>query len=112
MKLYYDLKIKGMSIRLFGDISNVMNKANVLAVDNTTGEPDATLDSGQPPMYVWKPYYFSPPRHIEIGISIGQYLAKIIFYNHPNHLVDTIWAGRKTFKTRILQQVSNQTTAQ
>jgi len=71
LKIYYDLKMKDLSIRLFGDISNVMNRANVLAVDNTTGEPDATLDSGQPPMYVWKPYYFSPPRHIEIGISIG-----------------------------------------
>ncbi|SVD19460.1 uncharacterized protein METZ01_LOCUS372314, partial [marine metagenome] len=71
LKIYYDLKIKDLSIRLFGDISNAMNKANVLAVDNTTGEPDATLDTGQPPMYVWKPYYFSPPRHIEIGISVG-----------------------------------------
>ena len=71
LKLYYDLKMKNLNIRLFGDISNAMNKANVLAVDNTTGEPDATLDSGQPAIYVWKPYYFSPPRHIEIGISVG-----------------------------------------
>ena len=44
----------------------------MLAVDNTTGEPDATLDSGQSPMVVWKPYYISPPRHIEIGISVGR----------------------------------------
>ena len=71
LKLYYDLKMKNLNIRLFGDISNAMNKANVLAVDNTTGEPDATLDSGQPAIYVWKPYYFSPPRHIEIGISVA-----------------------------------------
>jgi outer membrane receptor protein involved in Fe transport len=71
LKIYYDLKMKNLNIRLFGDISNAMNKANVLAVDNTTGEPDATLDSGQPAIYVWKPYYFSPPRHIEIGISVA-----------------------------------------
>ena len=71
LKLYYDLKMKNLNIRLFGDVSNAMNKANVLSVDNTTGEPDATLDSGQPAIYVWKPYYFSPPRHIEIGISVA-----------------------------------------
>ena len=51
--------------------TNVFNKENVLAVDNSTGEPFATLDSGQSPMFVWKPYNISPPRHIEIGISIG-----------------------------------------
>ena len=71
MKLFHDLKVKDIDIRLFADISNLMNRTNVLAVDNTTGEPDATLDSGQPPMYVWKPYYISPPRHVEIGLSVG-----------------------------------------
>ena len=71
LKLYYDKKIKGYNVRLFADVTNLFNKENVLSVDNTTGEPDATLDSGQSPMVVWKPYYISPPRHIEIGISIG-----------------------------------------
>ena len=72
LKLFHDLKVKDIDIRLFADISNLMNRTNVLAVDNTTGEPDATLDSGQPPMYVWKPYYISPPRHIEIGLSVSR----------------------------------------
>ena len=71
LKLFYDKKIKGYNVRLFADVTNLFNKENVLSVDNTTGEPDATLDSGQSPMVVWKPYYISPPRHIEIGISIG-----------------------------------------
>ena len=71
LKLYYDKVFKNLNIRFFSDISNLTNRANELSVDNTTGEPDATLDTGQSPMYVWKPYNFSPPRHIEIGISVG-----------------------------------------
>ena len=71
LKLFYDLKMKGYNVRIFADVTNVFNKENVLAVDNSTGEPFATLDSGQSPMFVWKPYNISPPRHIEIGISIG-----------------------------------------
>ena len=71
LKLYYDRKMIGYDFRIFADITNVFNKENVLSVDNTTGEPFTTLDSGQSLMYVWKPYNISPPRHIEIGISIG-----------------------------------------
>jgi outer membrane receptor protein involved in Fe transport len=71
LKLYYDRKMVGYDFRIFADITNVFNKENVLSVDNTTGEPFTTLDSGQSLMYVWKPYNISPPRHIEIGISIG-----------------------------------------
>ena len=62
----------GYNVRFFADITNLLDKENVLAVDNTTGEPDATLDSGQSPMVVWKPYYISSPRHIEIGISVSR----------------------------------------
>ena len=64
--------MRGYDVRFFADITNLFNKENVLAVDNTTGEPDATLDSGQSPMIIWKPYYISAPRHIEIGISISR----------------------------------------
>ena len=71
LKLFYDLKMKGYNVRIFADVTNAFNKGNVLSVDNSTGEPFATLDSGQSPMFVWKPYNISPPRHIEIGISIG-----------------------------------------
>ena len=72
LKLFYDRKMMGYDIRFFADITNLFDKENVLAVDNTTGEPDATLDSGQSPMVVWKPYYISAPRHIELGISISR----------------------------------------
>ena len=72
LKLFYDRKMMGYNVRFFADITNLLDKENVLAVDNTTGEPDATLDSGQSPMVVWKPYYISPPRHIEIGISVSR----------------------------------------
>ena len=71
LKLYYDQNLKGYTFRIFADITNLFNKENVLSVDNTTGEPFTTLDSGQSLMYVWKPYNITPPRHIEIGISIG-----------------------------------------
>ena len=72
LKLFYDRNMMGYNVRFFADITNLLDKENVLAVDNTTGEPDATLDSGQSPMVVWKPYYISPPRHIEIGISVSR----------------------------------------
>ena len=39
LKLFYDLKMKGYNVRIFADVTNVFNKENVLAVDNSTGEP-------------------------------------------------------------------------
>jgi len=71
-KAYYDLKVRDMArVRIYADITNLFDRNNILNVFNNTGKPDESLNPNNSPMYIYRPYYYSAPRHIELGISIG-----------------------------------------
>jgi len=71
-KAYYDMKIGNMAnVRFYADITNLFDRQNILNVFNNTGKPDESLNSSTSPMSLFRPYFYSPPRHIELGISIG-----------------------------------------
>jgi len=71
LKTFYNLPIKVVNMRLYVDVFNLLNKRNVERVFGTTGKPDETLNPNTSPMWLWRPYFWSEPRHIELGISIG-----------------------------------------
>jgi len=49
----------------------LFDRQNILNVFNNTGKPDESLNPNSSPMWINRPYYYSPPRHIELGINVG-----------------------------------------
>ena len=71
-KAFYDLQIKNMAnVRIYMDVTNLFDRKNVVNVFNSTGKPDESLNPNNSPMWIYRPYYYSAPRHIELGISVG-----------------------------------------
>ncbi len=71
-KAFYDISLRNMAnVRIYMDITNLFDRKNILNVFNNTGEPDESLNPNNSPMYIFRPYYYSAPRHIELGISVG-----------------------------------------
>lgn len=71
-KAFYDMELQGMAhVRFYLDITNLFDRQNILNVYNDTGKPDESLNPNYSPMYTFRPYYYSAPRHIELGMSIG-----------------------------------------
>ncbi|MFQ6673499.1 MAG: hypothetical protein ACE5GH_01785, partial [Fidelibacterota bacterium] len=70
MKAYKDFRFRPVTARLFLDITNLFYKKNVLNVFNNSGKPDESLNPNNSIEWVDRPYYFGPPRHIELGISL------------------------------------------
>lgn len=71
LKAYYDISLKAATVRVYADITNVLNHRNVLNVFDNSGKPDESLNPNTSPMWEMRPYYFGAPRHIELGISVG-----------------------------------------
>jgi len=71
-KAYYDIIIRNLAnVRFYADITNLFDQNNILNVFNSTGMPDESLNPNYSEMYKFRPYYYSAPRHIELGISVG-----------------------------------------
>lgn len=64
-------KFMGLKYTLFLDGRNLLNKRNVLAVWSNSGKPDATIDWDDTEDSVNRPQWLSPPRTIEVGLSVG-----------------------------------------
>ncbi|NOZ03735.1 MAG: TonB-dependent receptor [FCB group bacterium] len=71
MKAYYDLKVPYARVRFYADVTNLFNRKNILNVFDNSGKPDESLNPNTSPMWEYRPYYFGPPRHIELGIEVG-----------------------------------------
>ncbi|MCH8069831.1 MAG: TonB-dependent receptor, partial [Candidatus Marinimicrobia bacterium] len=71
MKAYKDIKIKPLKVRLFMDITNFINRNNILTVFSNSGQPDENLNPNASIEWEDRPYYYGPPRHIEAGIEIS-----------------------------------------
>lgn len=72
LRLNYTFEMMGNSyVRPFVEITNLLDKRNIITVFSTTGSPDFTLDPGTQFEDAQRPYYFGPPRHVEVGVQIG-----------------------------------------
>ena len=58
-------------VRPFLNITNLLDRENVLNVFSTTGSPDFTTDQGTQFEDAQRPQFFGPPRHITLGVHLG-----------------------------------------
>ena len=70
MRAYYDLPLKLANLRLYADIDNVLDNSNVNNVFTDTGTPTESTNPNTSPMWMYRPYYWKAPRHIELGITV------------------------------------------
>ncbi len=66
-----NFKWLGLDFILWADMTNLLNKANVLSVWGYTGKPDATTSSSHTKDYIDRPNHIGPPRTLELGLSVG-----------------------------------------
>ena len=71
LKAYYDFAAKYANIRLYADVTNLFDRTNILNVYNSSGKADQSLNPGVSVIGEFAPTFYGPPRHIEIGISLG-----------------------------------------
>jgi outer membrane receptor protein involved in Fe transport len=55
----------------FFEVTNVLDRKNVLAVYSDTGSPEFTLDPGTQFEDAQRPNLIGPPRHFEVGFTLG-----------------------------------------
>lgn len=55
----------------FFEVTNLLDRKNVLAVYSDTGSPDFTLDPGTQYEDAQRPNLIGPPRHFEVGFTLG-----------------------------------------
>ena len=65
-----DFNYKKFTLRLFSDIYNIINYENVIYVFTNTGQPDESANPNSSLDWIDRPYFYGPPRHVEIGIDI------------------------------------------
>ncbi|MFQ6617384.1 MAG: TonB-dependent receptor domain-containing protein [Fidelibacterota bacterium] len=70
VRINKDFSFKGLKYRLFADITNLLDKKNVLNVFDNSGQPDQSTNPNASIEWQDRPHYFGPPRHIEIGLDI------------------------------------------
>ncbi len=58
-------------VRPFLEVTNVLDRKNVLTVFSNSGSPDFSLDPGTQYEDAQRPSFIGPPRHFEMGFQIG-----------------------------------------
>jgi len=71
MRATKEFSFWGMNTTLFLDVTNILNRANVNTVWGNSGEPDVSVNWDTTLDWVERPNFFSQPRTIELGLSIG-----------------------------------------
>ncbi len=72
MRVNYDISLGGIRYaRPFVEVTNLLNRRNVITVYTDTGSPDFTLDPGTRFEDAQRPNWIGPPRHVEVGIQLG-----------------------------------------
>ena len=70
MKAYKDFRLGFVRARLFLDVINLLDKNNILNVFNNSGKPNESLNPNNSTEWVNRPWYYGPPRHFEMGVSV------------------------------------------
>ena len=72
LRLSYDLALQANAyFRPFVDVTNLLDRENVLNVYSDTGSPNVTTDPGTQFEDAHRPFYLGPPRHVTVGFQIG-----------------------------------------
>lgn len=61
---------QNLHFELFSDLTNVFDKRNVINVFQTTGTPYQSTVPGISVENEERPYFFGPPRHVELGLQV------------------------------------------
>lgn len=71
LRLEYELDLAGATmLRPFLQVTNLLDRVNVLSVYDDTGSPQVTLDPGTQFEAAQRPSYLGPPRHVEVGVEL------------------------------------------
>jgi len=71
VRAYKTFKLGFLNATLWADITNLLNKRNVLNVFDDSGRPDYSTNPAVSPENRHRPHWFSAPRHVEIGIELN-----------------------------------------
>ena len=71
VRAYKTFKLGFLNATLWADITNLLNKKNVLNVFDDSGRPDYSTNPAISPENRHRPHWFSAPRHVEVGIEFN-----------------------------------------
>jgi len=66
-----DLIYGGARFTLFADILNLFDRENIRTVFASTGKPNESANPNTSLENKDRPYYYSPPRSIEVGVNVN-----------------------------------------
>jgi len=70
LRINKDFRIRNLRYQIWADINNLFNKRNIFNVFNNSGRPDYSTNPNASPIFQYRPQWYSPPRHIELGMSL------------------------------------------
>jgi len=70
MRISKDLHFTGLKYRLWADVRNLMNKTNIYNVFGNSGKENFSTNPNASPLWQFRPHWYAPPRHVELGISV------------------------------------------
>jgi outer membrane receptor protein involved in Fe transport len=71
VRAYKTFKLGFVNATLWADITNLLNKKNVLNVFDDSGRPDYSTNPAISPENRHRPHWYSAPRHVEVGIELN-----------------------------------------
>ena len=71
LRSYYTFKFADILLTGIIDVQNLFNRENIYRVFTNTGTPDFSLNPGLSAENLQRPYYYGPPRHIQLGLEVG-----------------------------------------
>jgi hypothetical protein len=71
MRAFKKFAIEPVDVILYGDVTNLLNKKNILDVFSATGRPDYTTNPNASPENQHRPQWYGASRHVELGLEVG-----------------------------------------
>ena len=71
MRIHKTFPLGFTSVTLFTDITNLLNKRNVLNVFDSSGKPDYSTNPNTSTENAQRPHWYGPPRHVQIGVDVS-----------------------------------------
>lgn len=71
VRVYKQFRIEPVTLTVYSDIDNLLNRKNVYNVFSSTGRPDYSANPNTSVENSHRPNWFGPPRHIELGLEMN-----------------------------------------
>lgn len=71
LRAYRTIKFSGLLFTAIVDIQNLFDRKNIYRVFTNTGTPDFSLNPNMSQENLHRPYYYGPPRHVQLGLEVG-----------------------------------------